>query len=66
MEFKEMIKESKYIEPKKRDKMFWRLYLETLNKICEKEIFARGMFSVIVSEYEDSRHLSTFDKSKGT
>ena len=53
MKFKEIIKESKYVKPKDRDKKYWKLYTDTLNKICEKEVFARGLFSVIISEYED-------------
>ena len=55
MDYKEELKELRYIPEKKRDKKFWKLYEDFLNRLHkDKPIFLRGLLSVIISEYQDS------------
>jgi len=54
MNFKEMLDDIEYIPKEHRDNKYWKLTIETLDKMCDdKSIFVRGMLSVIVSEYLD-------------
>ena len=55
MGYKEELTQLRYIEPKNRDKKFWKIYEDFLNnQHKDKPIFLRGLLSVIVSEYQDS------------